>query len=63
MLTEWEQEFKKMELPATREEFEVRSAVLQLCRELAMYLSIAKKDKAPVSPKQKQKQQQKQMQK
>lgn len=63
MLTEWEQEFKKMELPATREEFEVRSAVLQLCRELAMYLSIAKKDKAPVSPKQKQKQQQKQQQK
>ncbi|WHX47189.1 aromatic acid exporter family protein [Paenibacillus woosongensis] len=47
MLAEWEQEFKKMELPSTREEFEIRSAVLQICRELAMYLEIAKKDKVP----------------
>ncbi|AZK47349.1 aromatic acid exporter family protein [Paenibacillus lentus] len=51
MLLEWEQEFKKMELPSTREEFEIRSAVLQICRELAMYLEIAKKDKVPAKSK------------
>ncbi|GIP53575.1 aromatic acid exporter family protein [Paenibacillus vini] len=49
MLNELEQEFKQMELPSTREEFEMRSAILQLCRELANYLNIAKKDKAPAS--------------
>lgn len=45
LLEEVEQEFRKMELPATREEFEVRSAILQLCRELALYLKIAKQHK------------------
>ncbi|RCX23495.1 uncharacterized membrane protein YgaE (UPF0421/DUF939 family) [Fontibacillus phaseoli] len=49
MLAELEQEFKRMELPSTREEFEMRSAILQLCRELSNYLNIAKKDKAPAS--------------
>lgn len=46
MLAELEQQFKRMELPSTREEFEIRSAILQLCRELAHYLEISKKDKA-----------------
>lgn len=49
MLAELEKEFRRMELPSTREEFEIRSAILQLCRELAYYLNIAKKDKAPAS--------------
>ncbi|GGF64182.1 hypothetical protein GCM10010912_06530 [Paenibacillus albidus] len=48
LLDELEQEFQEMELPASREEFEVRSAILQLCRELALYLKIAKQHKAPV---------------
>lgn len=39
--------FKEMELPNSREEFEVRSAILQLNRELERFLKIAKKDKAP----------------
>lgn len=43
-----EREFKQMPLPVTREEFEMRSALLQLCRELENYLSIAKKVKKPV---------------
>jgi uncharacterized membrane protein YgaE (UPF0421/DUF939 family) len=47
-LLELEQEFQGMDLPATREEFEVRSAILQLCRELALYLKIAKQYKMPV---------------
>jgi uncharacterized membrane protein YgaE (UPF0421/DUF939 family) len=37
-----EQSFKQMPLPATRSEFEARSALLQLCLELKTYLSIAK---------------------
>jgi uncharacterized membrane protein YgaE (UPF0421/DUF939 family) len=41
------EEFKEMELPATREEFEIRSALLQLTHELYQFLKIAKKDKAP----------------
>ncbi|MNW68771.1 hypothetical protein D3C74_476230 [compost metagenome] len=40
-----------MELPSTREEFEVRSAILQVCRELALYLKIAKQHKVPVEVK------------
>jgi uncharacterized membrane protein YgaE (UPF0421/DUF939 family) len=40
-----EESFKDMPLPASREEFEVRSAMLQLDRELIQYLSIAKKQK------------------
>ncbi|WP_068617374.1 aromatic acid exporter family protein [Paenibacillus tuaregi] len=47
MLKELEMEFKAMELPASREEFEIRSAILQLCRELALYLDISKKSKYP----------------
>ncbi|MFD2612122.1 aromatic acid exporter family protein [Paenibacillus gansuensis] len=37
-----ERQFKAMALPVNREEFEVRSALLQLCLELRYYLSIAK---------------------
>jgi uncharacterized membrane protein YgaE (UPF0421/DUF939 family) len=40
-----EQKFKLMDLPQTRDEFEDRSALLQLCLELKHYLSIAKKKK------------------
>jgi uncharacterized membrane protein YgaE (UPF0421/DUF939 family) len=40
-----EEEFKRYALPVTREEFEVRSALLQLCVELKNYLSIAKRSK------------------
>ncbi|MDO7904958.1 aromatic acid exporter family protein [Paenibacillus sp. JX-17] len=47
LLAHVEEEFRAMDLPTTREEFEIRSAILQLCRELAFYLKIAKKDKAP----------------
>ncbi|AOZ91142.1 aromatic acid exporter family protein [Paenibacillus crassostreae] len=42
-----EQDFKGMDLPTTREEFEIRSSILQLSRELSLYLKIAKKNKAP----------------
>lgn len=48
LLQQVDEKFKGMELPTTREEFEVRSAILQLSRELMQYLKIAKKDKAPV---------------
>ncbi|MBU7317085.1 aromatic acid exporter family protein [Paenibacillus oleatilyticus] len=47
-LNELEQQFRYMPLPATREEFEVRAALLQLVEELKMYLSVAKKEKRPV---------------
>lgn len=47
LLSMVEQEFRTMDLPTTREEFEIRSSIRQLCRELALYLKIAKKDKAP----------------
>jgi uncharacterized membrane protein YgaE (UPF0421/DUF939 family) len=40
-----QQRFKQLDLPVTRAEFEVRSAILQLMTELKHYLSIAKKDK------------------
>ncbi|WP_435925463.1 aromatic acid exporter family protein [Paenibacillus sp. DYY-L-2] len=49
MLFELEKDFKRMELPSTREEFEIRSALLQLCRELGQFLNIAKRSKAPAS--------------
>lgn len=42
-LKELEQLFRGMELPRSREEFEVRAALLQLCRELERYLSYAKR--------------------
>ncbi|MFD1774502.1 aromatic acid exporter family protein [Paenibacillus rhizophilus] len=48
LLNTLEQEFQEMNLPSSREEFEVRSAILQLCRELALYLKIAKQYKAPI---------------
>ncbi|GIP10950.1 aromatic acid exporter family protein [Paenibacillus macerans] len=48
MLAELEQQFKTMELPSSREEFEIRSAILQLCRELSLYLEVSKKSKAPL---------------
>ncbi|XEC92608.1 aromatic acid exporter family protein [Paenibacillus tarimensis] len=38
-----EAKFRQMPLPATRDEFEVRAALLQLCHELERYLSIAKR--------------------
>lgn len=44
-LQELDTRYKQMPLPGTREEFEVRSAILQLNRELMQYLSIAKKQK------------------
>lgn len=40
-----EARFKELELPATRAEFEVRSAILQLVMELKHYLLVAKKEK------------------
>lgn len=46
-LDELEGQFKRMELPRTREEFEVRSALLQLMMELRAFLAIAKKEKRP----------------
>lgn len=42
-LNELSQLFKAMELPKTREEFEVRASLLMLIRELERYLSIAKR--------------------
>ncbi|MDF2923345.1 MAG: rane protein [Paenibacillaceae bacterium] len=45
-----EREFKGMALPATREEFEMRSALLQLCLELRTYLTMSKKGKKPMPP-------------
>jgi uncharacterized membrane protein YgaE (UPF0421/DUF939 family) len=44
-LLKLEQHYKQMPLPQSREEFEVRSAILQLHRELDRFLSIAKKQK------------------
>ncbi len=50
-LAELERRFREMALPQTRAEFEVRSAVFQLCLELERYLSIAKsKKKKYLSP-------------
>lgn len=46
LLVRFQEEFSKMDLPVTREEFEVHSAILQLCRELEQYLKISKRDKA-----------------
>lgn len=44
-LLQLEKEFKAMPLPSTREEFEMRSALLQLCLELKTYLAMSKKGK------------------
>jgi len=40
-----EQEFKSMPLPVTREEFEIRAALLHLCRELRRYLTVGRRGK------------------
>ncbi|MEW4370053.1 aromatic acid exporter family protein [Paenibacillus kandeliae] len=45
MLIAFQQTFVKLDLPDTREDFEVHSATLQLCRELDQYLKISKRDK------------------
>lgn len=42
-LPELEEQFKAMPLPKSRQEFEVRAAILQLMHELARYLNIAKR--------------------
>ena len=49
-LQEAEARFRAMPLPTTREEFEVRAALLQLCRELERYLLLAKKWKKKKLP-------------
>ncbi|MFC7680001.1 aromatic acid exporter family protein [Paenibacillus sp. GCM10028914] len=49
LLNELQLIFREMDLPHTREEFEIRSAILQLCRELEYFLNISKKNKAPTS--------------
>jgi len=46
MQIQLDQQFKQMKLPASREEFELRAHLLQLSRELAYFLEIAKKDKS-----------------
>ncbi|WP_229263701.1 aromatic acid exporter family protein [Cohnella cholangitidis] len=45
MLSELEKSFRGMPLPATRDEFETRSALFQLTRELRRYLGIASREK------------------
>jgi uncharacterized membrane protein YgaE (UPF0421/DUF939 family) len=47
-LLQLEKEFKQMPLPSTRDEFEMRSALLQLCLELKTYLGMAKNVKKPL---------------
>ena len=44
-LQELEASFREMALPVTRDEFEIRSAVLQLCLEMKRYLTVAEKNK------------------
>lgn len=44
-LAELEETFRGMPLPETREEFETRSAILQLCLDLKHYLAISKEMK------------------
>lgn len=44
-LADLEREFKRMELPRTRDEFETRAALFSLCRELRRFLEIAKREK------------------
>ncbi|TBL80184.1 aromatic acid exporter family protein [Paenibacillus thalictri] len=43
-----EAQYRQMPLPATREEFEIRSALLQLCMELSTYLSVSRRDKKKI---------------
>ena len=44
-LTRLREDFRAMELPRTRQEFEVRASLLELCRELDRYLIAAKQMK------------------
>jgi uncharacterized membrane protein YgaE (UPF0421/DUF939 family) len=44
-LGQLEKKFKDMPLPSTREEFETRAAILQICLDLGHYMSIAKQEK------------------
>lgn len=44
-LEELNRRFREMPLPQTREEFEVRSAIMQLCHVLNDYLAVAKREK------------------
>lgn len=45
MLTELEKSFRGLPLPQTRDEFEIRSSLFQLTRELSRYLEIASREK------------------
>jgi uncharacterized membrane protein YgaE (UPF0421/DUF939 family) len=49
MLDKLERSFQAMSLPASREEFETRAALLHLSRELRRYLAIASREKKPKS--------------
>lgn len=49
-LTELEASFRGMPLPTSRDEFEMRSALFHLSRELRRYLSIASREKKRKSP-------------
>jgi uncharacterized membrane protein YgaE (UPF0421/DUF939 family) len=49
MLDKLENSFRNMPLPATRDEFETRAALLQLSRELRRCLAIARRSKTPKS--------------
>ncbi|KIL34770.1 membrane protein [Cohnella kolymensis] len=49
MLIRLERSFHAMPLPASREEFETRAALLHLARELRRYLAIARREKKPKS--------------
>ncbi|MCR8842849.1 aromatic acid exporter family protein [Paenibacillus sp. SC116] len=45
LLNDLEPQFRELPLPTTREELEVSAAILQVFRELRVYLKVAKKDK------------------
>lgn len=49
LLTEFNEQLQYMELPKTREEFEVRATLFQLTREINQYLKIAKKVKQEIN--------------
>uniref|UniRef100_UPI000FDCC943 aromatic acid exporter family protein n=1 Tax=Paenibacillus xylaniclasticus TaxID=588083 RepID=UPI000FDCC943 len=44
-LEELEQQFRAMELPKTRQEFEVRATLFQMCKELRRFIEVAKQHK------------------
>ncbi|MCZ8521460.1 MULTISPECIES: aromatic acid exporter family protein [Paenibacillus] len=47
-LEELQEQYRFMPLPQTREEFEIRAALLQLVEELKAYLDVAKREKRPI---------------